>query len=356
MYLEWSTHREGGRVGHLRYWERKTNLFGIKVTEADNDLQAKLRTWERNFEVMDFETTRNDAKDAYGSYTCYSDGSRLANHSGYGYVINKFNRPIYEGFDYMGPKATVFLAEVRAISTIATVLMQCKKQKIVIRCDSQAAIKAISSINICSKTVAECRRLLNKLGSKNTVSISWIKAHSAHAGNESADRLAKMGANQTIGPPRFKYYEASASFSQSLIERSNRKWQRRWDKDPTMYKHSKCFIKLIKNNITKLNHLLKYRDRDTVGKVIQFITGHCNFMYYTSKIHNFLDPSCRRCQEEDETPIHLIKDCKTLIYTRRMVFDGQEVLNDNFDWNATQVLRFMKMGHNIWDEMNQHQF
>jgi hypothetical protein len=46
----------GGRVGHLRYWERKTNLFGIKVTEADNDLQAKLRTWERNFEVMDFET------------------------------------------------------------------------------------------------------------------------------------------------------------------------------------------------------------------------------------------------------------------------------------------------------------
>jgi hypothetical protein len=92
-----------------------------------------------------------------------------------------------------------------------------------------------------------------------------------------------------------------------------------------------------------------------VGKVIQFITGHCNLLYHSSKIYNFLDPSCRRCQEEDETPIHLIKDCKTLIYTRRMVFDGQEVLIDNFDWNASQVLRFMKMGHNIWDEMNQHQ-
>jgi hypothetical protein len=83
-------------------------------------------------------------------------------------VINKFNRPIYEGFDYMGPKATVFLAEVRAILTIATVLMQCKKQKIVIRCDSQAAIKAISSINICSKTVA-VGACFYKLGSKNTV-------------------------------------------------------------------------------------------------------------------------------------------------------------------------------------------
>jgi hypothetical protein len=60
----------------------------------------------------------------------------------------------------MGPRATVFLAEVRAISTIATVLMQRKHQKIVIRCDSQAAIKAIISTNISSKTVAECRRLL----------------------------------------------------------------------------------------------------------------------------------------------------------------------------------------------------
>jgi hypothetical protein len=36
-----------------------------------------------------------------------------------------------------------------------------------------------------------------------------------------------------------------------------------------------------------------------------------------------------------------------------MVFDGQEVLIDNFDWNVSQVLRFMKMGQNIWESMNQ---
>jgi hypothetical protein len=48
-----------------------------------------------------------------------------------------------EGFDYMGPKATVFMAEIRAITTVAHTLMQRKKQKIVIRCDSQAAIKVV---------------------------------------------------------------------------------------------------------------------------------------------------------------------------------------------------------------------
>jgi ribonuclease HI len=77
--------------------------------------------------------------------------------------------------------------------------------KIVIRCDSQAAIQAINNINISSKTVLECRKLLNQLGARNSLKICWIKAHASHPGNEMADRLAKMGANQTTGPARFKY-------------------------------------------------------------------------------------------------------------------------------------------------------
>jgi ribonuclease HI len=66
----------------------------------------------------------------------------------------------------MGLKATVFMAEIRAITTVAHTLMQRKNQKIVIRCDSQAAIQAINNININSKTVLECRKLLNQLGAK----------------------------------------------------------------------------------------------------------------------------------------------------------------------------------------------
>jgi ribonuclease HI len=74
---------------------------------------------------------------------------------GYGYLINRFGRTIYEGYDHMGPRATVFLAEVRAISTVAHTLMQHKNQNIIIRCDSQAAILAINNTNISSKTVLD---------------------------------------------------------------------------------------------------------------------------------------------------------------------------------------------------------
>jgi hypothetical protein len=55
---------------------------------------------------MDFETTRNDANVKYGIWTCYTDGSRMDNHSGYGYAITRVNRTIYKDYDYMGPRAT----------------------------------------------------------------------------------------------------------------------------------------------------------------------------------------------------------------------------------------------------------
>jgi hypothetical protein len=80
------------RVGHLRYWDNKIAQHGIAVAEDVNDQQVKSRMWTRNFEVLDFETTRNDAEDAWGSFTCYSDGSRQGGHTGYGYVIKKIQQ------------------------------------------------------------------------------------------------------------------------------------------------------------------------------------------------------------------------------------------------------------------------
>jgi ribonuclease HI len=69
----------------------------------------------------------------------------------------------------------VFMAEIRAITTVAHTLMQRKGQKILIRSDSQAAIKAISSTTIDSKTVDEYRRLPNRLGAHNKVKKKFLK-------------------------------------------------------------------------------------------------------------------------------------------------------------------------------------
>jgi ribonuclease HI len=115
----------------------------------------------------------------YNTFTCYTDGSRVNGHSGYGYVIKKFNRIIYQGNEYLGPKATVFQAEIIAITTVCKVLKQRIKQKNLIRCDSQSAILAVKATNITSKIVLDCRNAINALGKVNEVTLSWIKAHVA---------------------------------------------------------------------------------------------------------------------------------------------------------------------------------
>jgi hypothetical protein len=108
-HLGWPTHRGGGgsRVGHLSYWNNKIKEYNIEVKEKDSDKLVKSRSWTRNFEVLDFERTRNEATDPWKTWTCYTDGSKLGNHSGYGYLINRFGRTMYEGYDHMGPRASV---------------------------------------------------------------------------------------------------------------------------------------------------------------------------------------------------------------------------------------------------------
>jgi ribonuclease HI len=343
----------GNRVGHIRYWENALNKDNLSTRTCDQDQTPKVRLWVMNFEVLDFETKRDIAQDQYGTWTCYTDGSKLGNRTGYGYLINRSGRTTHQGHDHMGPRATVFMAEVRAISTVAHTLMQRINQRIKIRSDSQAAITAISNINISSNTVLECRNLLNRLGSKNKLTIRWVKAHNAHVGNKLADSLAKTGANQSIGPPRFKYFEAATSFSQKLLDQSNQKWQKRWEINPTKFKHSKEFIHIIQNNIHKMNYVLKHCDRTTVGILTQFITGH-SFNLRASKSNTLTDKVCRHCNQDDspETPSHILTICPALTEARRQWFDGQDLLISGFDWLVPQLLGFLR-NTNVWGSMTQ---
>jgi hypothetical protein len=254
--------------------------------------------------------------------------------------------------DYMGPRASVFQAEVRAISTIAKTLMQCCSKTILFRSDSQAAITAISNTNTGSKTVAECRHLLNRLGAKNNVTLAWVKAHAKHTGNEQADRLAKLGACQLIGPARFHYYESSASFSYLITEKINQMWQQRWDLQPEIkYTHSKVFIQSIQATKYKFNFILKNENRVTVGKFAQFITGHCYLNYQLNKSNPFIEPNCRACHNGPETPAHLIESCEAYTNHRRDAFDGLDVLKPGFGWNIVRIQGFL-MESNLWTVMD----
>jgi hypothetical protein len=100
------------------------------------------------------------------------------------------------------------------------------------------------------------------------------------------------------------------------------------------------------NSITTLNN---NTDRQLVGILVQFITGHCGLRYHAKKYNPSIDPKCRFCLDAPETPIHLIGSCQALTVKRNEIF-SQETLRVNFDWTANQILDFLRVT-GIWNRM-----
>jgi hypothetical protein len=126
-------------------------------------------------------------------------------------------------------------------------------------------------------------------------------------------------------------------------------WQKKWVADPAFCKQSKFFIQNVTPNMTKLNKLLNNNtDRQLIGLLIQFITGHCNLRYHAKKSNPLLDPKCLEI-DAPETPIHLIRSCPALTIKRKEIFN-QDTLCVNFDWTANQILDFLRET-GVWDKL-----
>ena len=83
------------------------------------------------------------------------------------------------------------------VGKTATFLLDNKIEgsKIIINCDSQAAIRAINSTVIRNSTTLKATMALNTLGKSNEITLRWIPAHCGYERNELADQLAKRGSN-----------------------------------------------------------------------------------------------------------------------------------------------------------------
>ena len=248
---------------------------------------------------------------------CYTDGSKMNEHVGAGIVVK--SSPSKGGLDHneafhLDKHNTVLQAEVFAVGKTATFLLDNKIEgsKIMINCDSQAAIRAIDSTVIKNSTTHEATMALNTLGEPNEITLRWIPAHCGYEGNELADQLAKRGSNNDratrikLPMPRCVCYAA-------LRRKTRVSWIKSYKLNPP-----KMFNILWRDKFSK--DLIRMNKRD-LRAATQILTGHACLNYHLSKLNRSVQPLCPLCQAEYDTIPHLLARCPMLWQLRVEFFD-----------------------------------
>ena len=224
------------------------------------------------------------------------------------------NGPPIEKSYHIGEHSTVFQAETFAVQQAAKLLRDngTKNKTIIINCDSQAAIRAVDSTLIKSKTTQKARDELHELGKDNNVLLRWIPAHKGFLGNEKADELAKRGSGDneaqdvTLPVPRTAWRNA-------LRQRSHRKMRDRLKDMPPHFRtvwrpsHTKSLSNLGKNKLRAAT---------------QYLTGHCELNYHLNKYRpQNISKICPHCSMEEETMNHFIGQCPMWFNRRGRFFN-----------------------------------
>ena len=171
--------------------------------------------------------------------------------------------------------------------------------------DSKSAIQAVGSYIVKDQMVQDAKMELENLTRRNKVGLNWIPGHEGHLGNEVADRLAKRGATQeTQGP------SPSIPVQTSTIMKIIKTWckeehQNEWSKRKDC-RQTKITTPKVSSHWSKV---IKHLSTNQIRIATQLLTGHANL-----KRHRFVmkleeDPTCQKCQEEEETAIHFLTRC-----------------------------------------------
>jgi hypothetical protein len=140
--------------------------------------------------------------------------------------------------------------------------------------DSQAALKAISSVQFEFNSVLECRKLLMELAETNKVCLIWVPGHSDIKGNEMADELARQGSDSSFVGPE-PALPITLSWVKSEIDKEARVLHTRYWKNKPGHQHSKLFLREPLGVASrKILNMSKKRLRLLVGTVSRHFT--CN--------------------------------------------------------------------------------
>ena len=271
----------------------------------------------------------------------YTDGSKTTEGVGSDFVLyNKNTRLQTESFT-LPHHATVFQAEITAIyqatQYILSILDTINIRYIKILSDSQAAIQALANTHITSKSVFNALESMETLASQvKVVTLSWIKAHVYHEGNEQADQAAKEGAAGGMHINKVNTNKPWCNIKAEIDEYTRLLWRQKWESEER-FKHTKEFYG--GPNKQKSRGVMGMGTH-TLSNWIKAITGHNNLAYFQSKLDSEISPICRLCHYQNETLYHLITECEVLANQHLDIMANKIPLPD-MEWSIKRILKFI---------------
>ena len=189
-----------------------------------------------------------------------------------------------------------------------------------------------------SKTTLSCQNKLNNAGQTFKLTLNWVKAYCGIQGNELADYEAKVGASLSHPGVEPWLPLPTTFFKKKIKELIHFHWTNRWN-NTDKCRQTKLFLQ--EPNPTFSKQIMKC-PKLTFGKAIRWITGHCflkRHKHITDPFNN-PDPSCRHCNEEDETPWHILARCGAFQHIRIQCF-GMHEIPDDFKWDGNNLINFL---------------
>ena len=156
-------------------------------------------------------------------YDIFTDGSlqkrEKTNLTGAGFTISTNGNTVAETSISLGQQATINQCEMMAIYRAAETMLGLSPRNEVVNfySDSLSTLIGLNNDSTKSKLTLDTNLMLNALGKQNKITLYKVKAHTGITGNERADELAKIAANNNpIGPEPFLYISWS-----TIIDRLN---------------------------------------------------------------------------------------------------------------------------------------
>lgn len=250
----------------------------------------------------------------------FTDASIKRTTSGYG-IYNHNTGSSEQGG--LGPGLSTKMAELTAIQICCVKIAKRDQTNtpLTICTDSQAAIGALMLPKIVSKVVLETVQLLNLLALGRRVTLLWTPARSGIQGNETADELARRGANSAQTRPHLVNLRGDDGHRVRIDEWLQRQTSLDWQRSSTA-QHSKAFLQ--SPNVDYRDKLLELNKRELkIG--CGMITGHIGLNAHLTRIRAREDPLCDRCNMGEESGQHFLCECPAWSSIRREVYGTDSI-------------------------------